>query len=452
MGRAISMSEAIAIEVEVDVEGDRHRRQALVTAVGKYLAAHDPDKASHPALLEREDCTLVAWYRCFTHLAREGVMTVTIGRRELLAALSGAAAAWPFATRAQQERMRRIGVLAGGAVATDAYTQERNATLAKSLQQLGWVVGRSVQIDFRYGLGNAANTRKYAEELVALSPDVVLASGSSALTPLLQVTRTVPIVFVAVADPVGAGFVESMARLIETEEPAEFLGRRARRAKAVGRMVAIAIADRQRAEQHLLRRHSDEWTDDAMHARPGFLGAGIEAVAARQIHQGVDVTAEIGPLARPKPAIDGDEQRDRRVEERVIAFVLSKPRRDIVASDLKRAVKLRAKMLAARFVRLPHCLGIDRIFRFEYWLLTRVAAGDRHRDLPLELGERRSGERINLPRLQIAAGSRARRMCDQVAHQFKIDRLVEEPTARDPGIDGCKDVHGVTLHGGSPGA
>ncbi len=184
-------------------------------------------------------------------------------------------------------------------------------------------------------------------------------------------------------------------------------------------MVAIAIADRQRAEQHLLRRHSDEWTDDAMHARPGFLGAGIEAVAARQIHQGVDVTAEIGPLARPKPAIDGDEQRDRRVEERVIAFVLSKPRRDIVASDLKRAVKLRAKMLAARFVRLPHCLGIDRIFRFEYWLLTRVAAGDRHRDLPLELGERRSGERINLPRLQIAAGSRARRMCDQVAHQFR---------------------------------
>src|SRR5258708_33694346 len=80
----------------------------------------------------------------FTHLAREGRMTVTIGRRELLAALRGAAAAWPFATRAQQERMRRIGVLAGGAVATDAYTQERNATLAKSLQQLGWVVGRSV--------------------------------------------------------------------------------------------------------------------------------------------------------------------------------------------------------------------------------------------------------------------------------------------------------------------
>ena len=97
MGRAISMSEAIAIEVEVDVEGDRHRRQALVTAVGKYLAAHDPDKASHPALLEREDCTLVAWYRCLRTSrgrgAREGRMTVTIARRELLAALGGAVVA-----------------------------------------------------------------------------------------------------------------------------------------------------------------------------------------------------------------------------------------------------------------------------------------------------------------------------------------------------------------------
>jgi len=102
MGRAISMSEAISIEVEDG--GDRHRRQALVTAVGKYLAAHDPDKASHPALLEREDCTLVAWYRCLRTSrgrgAREGRMTVTIGRRELLAALGGAVVAWPLAASA----------------------------------------------------------------------------------------------------------------------------------------------------------------------------------------------------------------------------------------------------------------------------------------------------------------------------------------------------------------
>jgi putative tryptophan/tyrosine transport system substrate-binding protein len=133
-------------------------------------------------------------------------------RRDFITLLGGAAA-WPLAARAQQqERMRRIGVLAGGAAATDADTQERNAAFAKSLQELGWVVGRNVQIDFRYGLGNAANIRKYAAELVALAPDVILVSGALALAPLLQVTRTVPIVFVSVADPVGAGFVESMAR------------------------------------------------------------------------------------------------------------------------------------------------------------------------------------------------------------------------------------------------
>jgi ABC transporter substrate binding protein len=134
-------------------------------------------------------------------------------RREFVTLLGGAAAMWPLAARAQQpERMRRIGVLAGGAVASDADTQERNAVFAKSLQELGWVVGRNLRIDFRYGLGDAANVRKYVEELVALAPDVVLVSGASALAPLLQATRTVPIVFVAVADPVGAGFVESMAR------------------------------------------------------------------------------------------------------------------------------------------------------------------------------------------------------------------------------------------------
>jgi ABC-type uncharacterized transport system substrate-binding protein len=135
-----------------------------------------------------------------------------VNRREFITLLGGAAA-WPLGARAQQrEGVRRIGVLAGGAVATDTDTQERNAVFAKSLQELGWVIGRNMQIDFRYGQGDAANLRKYVEELIAFAPDVVLASGASALAPLLQATRTVPIVFVAVADPVGAGFVESMAR------------------------------------------------------------------------------------------------------------------------------------------------------------------------------------------------------------------------------------------------
>jgi putative ABC transport system substrate-binding protein len=140
-----------------------------------------------------------------------------VKRREFITLLGGAAAAayasWPLATRAQQgERVRRIGVLAGGAVASDADTQERNTAFAHSLKQLGWTDGRNVRIDYRYGLGNAANVRKYATELVALAPDVILASGASVLAPLLQATRTVPIVFVSVADPVGAGYVESMAR------------------------------------------------------------------------------------------------------------------------------------------------------------------------------------------------------------------------------------------------
>ena len=103
-------------------------------------------------------------------------------------------------------------MLAGGAIESAADTQERNAAFAQTLQQLGWTNGDNVRIDYRYGLGNAANVRKYAAELVSLAPDVILASGASVLAPLLQATRTLPVVFVAVVDPVGAGFVESMAQ------------------------------------------------------------------------------------------------------------------------------------------------------------------------------------------------------------------------------------------------
>jgi putative ABC transport system substrate-binding protein len=119
---------------------------------------------------------------------------------------------WPLAARAQQpKRTRRIGVLAGGASESGTDTQERNAAFAQTLQQLGWIDGENVRIDYRYGLGNAANVRKYAAELVSSAPDVIVASGASVLAPLLQATRTLPIVFMAVVDPVGAGFVDSMA-------------------------------------------------------------------------------------------------------------------------------------------------------------------------------------------------------------------------------------------------
>src|SRR5262249_4498082 len=139
-------------------------------------------------------------------------MTVTIGRRELLAALGGAAAAWPLAARAQQRKpMRRIGALMPYA-ANDPQVQARNAAFLQGLQQLGWSVGNNVQIDYRWTAGNEEDTRKYAAELVALAPDVIFTSGSAAVGPLRRATSNVPIVFAATPDPVGAGFVESLAR------------------------------------------------------------------------------------------------------------------------------------------------------------------------------------------------------------------------------------------------
>jgi len=117
-----------------------------------------------------------------------------------------------FVLCAQQlERIRRIGALVN-LPADDPQAQTRNAALLQGLQELGWTVRRNVRIDFRWGAGNADNTRKFAAELVALAPDVLLAPGTSTLEPLLQVTRAVPIVFVHTADPVGGGFVESLAR------------------------------------------------------------------------------------------------------------------------------------------------------------------------------------------------------------------------------------------------
>ena len=134
-------------------------------------------------------------------------------RREFIALLGGAAAAWPLVARAQQpDRVRRIAVLAGGTAANDPDDWRASAAFLQELQQLGWTDGRNVRIDNRWGLANADNIRKYAAELAPLAPDVILATGTSTMAPLLQATRTVPIVFSNVADPVGAGFVDSLAR------------------------------------------------------------------------------------------------------------------------------------------------------------------------------------------------------------------------------------------------
>jgi len=134
-------------------------------------------------------------------------------RREFITLLGGAAVVWPIAARAQQsERMRRIGVLMSDA-ADDPEARVRVAAFTRSLQELGWIVGVNVRIEYRWGAGDADRIRSFATELVALAPDVCLGSGTPAVAALQVVARArVPVVFVTVVDPVGAGFVESLAR------------------------------------------------------------------------------------------------------------------------------------------------------------------------------------------------------------------------------------------------
>ena len=132
-------------------------------------------------------------------------------RRDFVTFVGGVAAAWPVGARAQQgERMRRIGVLMG--TVDDVEGQRNLAAFLQVLHQLGWTDGGNARIDIRWGAGNADNIRKYAAELVALGPDVIFVSGTASAGRLLQSSRTVPIVFANVADPVGAGFVDTLAR------------------------------------------------------------------------------------------------------------------------------------------------------------------------------------------------------------------------------------------------
>jgi ABC-type uncharacterized transport system substrate-binding protein len=134
-----------------------------------------------------------------------------VRRREFIALLGGAAAAWPLAVRAQQsERIRRIGALSPRA--DDPEARALLAAFLQGLAQLGWLEGRNVRIDARWGAGDSDRIRRYAAELVALAPDVILATATATVAPLQQATRTVPIVFASVIDPVGAGFVASLAR------------------------------------------------------------------------------------------------------------------------------------------------------------------------------------------------------------------------------------------------
>src|SRR5262252_3991039 len=133
-------------------------------------------------------------------------------RREFISLLGAAAAAWPLAAGAQQgERMRRIGVLMPQP-ADDQEAQTRVGAFVQALSQLGWTIGHNVRIDYRWGTTYLDRGRRYAEELVALAPDVILSAASASTAAAIEATRTVPIVFVGVVDPEGAGYVNSLAR------------------------------------------------------------------------------------------------------------------------------------------------------------------------------------------------------------------------------------------------
>src|SRR5215468_4485157 len=145
---------------------------------------------------------VVSSLHCMNDPQPEGHMASYIGRRKFLATLGGAAAAWPLAARAQQgQRVRRIGVLMSTA-ADDAEGRARIAAFLGGLEKLGWIDGHNVRFDTRWPT-STEEVRKYAAELIALAPDVILATGSPSLSPLLEATRAVPIVFVNVGDPVG---------------------------------------------------------------------------------------------------------------------------------------------------------------------------------------------------------------------------------------------------------
>jgi putative ABC transport system substrate-binding protein len=140
-----------------------------------------------------------------------------VRRREFISFIGGAALAWPPAARAQQaERVRRVGMLLNLA-ADDPESAARIAAFAQGLQEFGWTIGRNVRIDYRWAAGDPRRFQKYAEELVALAPNILVAAATPSVLALQQATQTVPIVFVGVTDPVGAGFVNS--RLIREATP-----------------------------------------------------------------------------------------------------------------------------------------------------------------------------------------------------------------------------------------
>src|SRR5262249_37321567 len=159
-------------------------------------------------------CTLRLQHQtCYSQSVILGLGVNPMRRREFIALLGSGVAAWPLAARAQQDqRLRRIGWLVGGLAENDPESRGRVEAFVNALRELGWTEGHNMRIEYRWGAANVENNRKQAAELIALTPDVVLANASGSVHALQEASRTVPIVFVQVPDPVGAGFVDSLAR------------------------------------------------------------------------------------------------------------------------------------------------------------------------------------------------------------------------------------------------
>ena len=292
-------------------------------------------------------------------------------QRRAFLTLVGGAAAWPLAARAQPARVRRIGVLTPFA-ADDAEGHARLTAFAQGLQQLGWTVGQKVRIDYRWGDGKPATMRRLANELISLAPDVVLANSSAAVSALLEATRTVPIVFAAVADPVGASYVESLAR-----PGGNATGFGVFEYSVAGKWLELLKEVVPRVARVAVLRES------AIAAGPGFLGA-VQSAAS-----------SLGVELRPIDVRDPGE-----IERAVAAFAQT-PNGGLIVTGSPAATALREFIvdLATRY-RLPAVYSVRAFvaagglisygadfldqFRRAAGYVDRILKGEKPADLPVQ--------------------------------------------------------------------
>jgi putative ABC transport system substrate-binding protein len=294
-----------------------------------------------------------------------------VRRRDFIRAVAGSASLWPFVARAQQrERIRGVGVLTPFSP-HDSEGQNRVTAFVQALQQLGWSVGQNIRLHYRWGDGTSATMQKYAAEMVALEPDVILADSSAALAPLLQATHTIPIVFAIVADPVGAGYVESLARPGGNATgftPFEY--------GIAGKMLELLKEIAPRMTRVAVLR------DPAIAAGPGQFGA-IQAVAP-----------SLGVELRPVNVRDADE-----IERSIAAFAQGSNGGLIVTGspaaaarrDLIVALAARHRLPAVYNARLYGigglvCYGaafLDQ-FRRAAGYVDRILKGEKAADLPVQ--------------------------------------------------------------------